>query len=107
MIMMLLAQVLALALLPVVVVATPPDVHVDVEVDLRGSSTDFAHYWKRSFGSGHAALRCVHVHLDTHQMHHDQRAVGGGGGSNACVHAYVRVRVFEGHRCCTQLLILP
>ena len=34
------------------------DVHADVTVDLTkpASFTPFEHYWKRSFGSGHAAL---------------------------------------------------
>jgi xylan 1,4-beta-xylosidase len=38
--------------------AAAGDVLVDVEVDLRTPSSfkPFAHYWKRSFGSGHAAL---------------------------------------------------
>jgi xylan 1,4-beta-xylosidase len=43
-------------LLIAVAVASLPDVPVDVVVDLTATAAPFSHYWKKTFGSGHAAL---------------------------------------------------
>ena len=48
----------AALLLLAAVAAASDDVHANVEVDVSDPSAfkPFKHYWKRSFGSGHAAL---------------------------------------------------